>query len=37
MRTAGGTGNRVWLLAWYQDKKNTVEVMMKEANGYAGL
>ncbi len=30
MRTAGGTGNRVWLLAWYQAKKVTVEVMMKE-------
>jgi hypothetical protein len=30
MRTAGGTGNRVWLLAWYQNKKQTVEVMMKE-------
>ncbi len=30
MRTAGGTGNRVWLLAWYQAKRVTVEVMMKE-------
>lgn len=30
MRTAGGIGNRVWLLAWYQAKKDTVEVMMKE-------
>ena len=30
MRTAGGVANRVWLLAWYFDKKNMVEVMMKE-------
>lgn len=30
MRTAGGIGNRVWLLVWYQAKKDTVEVMMKE-------
>jgi hypothetical protein len=30
MRTAGGVGNRVWLLAFYEDKKNFVEVMMKE-------
>jgi Putative Ig domain len=30
MRTAGGTGNRIWLLAWYQNKKQTVEVLMKE-------
>jgi hypothetical protein len=30
MRTAGGIGNRVWLFAWYLNKKNTLEVMMKE-------
>ncbi|HSP05745.1 MAG TPA: putative Ig domain-containing protein, partial [Acidobacteriota bacterium] len=30
MQTAGGVGNRVWLLAWYVDKGNTVELMMKE-------
>ncbi|HSE40304.1 MAG TPA: putative Ig domain-containing protein [Acidobacteriota bacterium] len=30
MRTGGGIGNRVWLLAWYQNKQNYVEVMMKE-------
>ncbi len=30
MRTGGGVGNRVWLLAWYQSKQETVEVMMKE-------
>ncbi len=30
MTTAGGVGNTVWLLAWYTDKKNTVEVLMKE-------
>lgn len=30
MRTAGGSGNRVWLMGWYQDKRNTVELLMKE-------
>ncbi len=30
MRTAGGLYNRVWLLAWYQTKTETVELMMKE-------
>jgi len=30
MNTAGGSGNRVWMLGWYIDKKNTVEVLMKE-------
>jgi uncharacterized membrane protein len=30
MRTAGGAGNRVSLLAWQVDKKNLVELLMKE-------
>ncbi len=30
MRTAGGTGNRLWLLHHYINKLNTVEVLMKE-------
>lgn len=30
MQTGGGTGNRVWLLAWYTDKANRVELMMKQ-------
>lgn len=27
---AGGQGNRVWILAWYADKGNTLEVLLKE-------
>ena len=30
MQTAGGPGNRVSLLSWYVDKKQNVELMMKE-------
>jgi hypothetical protein len=30
MRTTGGSGNRVWLLSWFVDKNNTIEVLMKE-------
>lgn len=30
MQTSGGAGNRVWLLAWYLNKQNTVELLMKE-------
>ncbi|MCI0618591.1 hypothetical protein L0244_36905, partial [bacterium] len=30
MRTAGGAGNRLWLLHHYINKFNTVEVLMKE-------
>jgi uncharacterized delta-60 repeat protein len=30
--TAGGIGNKIWLLAWYVDKQNTIEVLMKEEN-----
>jgi hypothetical protein len=32
MSTAGGSSNKVWLLGWYQDKKNGVEILMKEEN-----
>ncbi len=32
METAGGTQNKVWLLGWYIDKRNTIEVLMKEEN-----
>jgi uncharacterized delta-60 repeat protein len=32
MSTAGGPSNKVWLLGWYQDKKNGVEILMKEEN-----
>ena len=30
LQTAGGTGNRVSLLAWYVDKRTSVELMMNE-------
>jgi uncharacterized delta-60 repeat protein len=30
MQTAGGAGNKLWFLTWFVDKKNTVEVLMKE-------
>jgi hypothetical protein len=33
MQSAGGIGNRVWLLGWYIDKRNTVELMMKQESG----
>lgn len=33
MLTNGGAGNRVWLLGWYVDKANTVELMMKQETG----
>ena len=32
MRTAGGGGNRLWLLHHWVDKKNVVELLMKEEN-----
>ncbi len=32
MSTAGGLRNKVWLLAWYFDKKNYVELLMREEN-----
>jgi hypothetical protein len=32
MQSAGGFSNKVWLLGWYQDKNNTVELLMKEEN-----
>lgn len=31
LQTAGGTFNKLWLMAWYVDKKNHVEVLMSEA------
>lgn len=33
MSTAGGSNNRVWLYSWYVDKKNTVELLMKQESG----
>jgi N-acetylneuraminic acid mutarotase len=33
LSTAGGAGNRVWLLGWYVDKHNKVELMMKQESG----
>jgi plastocyanin len=33
MRTAGGAGNRVSLLGWQVDKKNLVELLMKQEQG----
>ncbi|MCI0616909.1 S8 family serine peptidase [bacterium] len=33
MLTMGGAGNRVWLLAWYLNKANTIELMMKQETG----
>jgi hypothetical protein len=32
MQTAGGPFNKVWMLGWYVDKKNTMELLMKEEN-----
>jgi uncharacterized delta-60 repeat protein len=32
MQTAGGAGNKVWFLAWYQDKQNVVEIVMNQEN-----
>jgi len=33
LASGGGTGNRVWLLGWYADKNNTMELMMKQESG----
>jgi hypothetical protein len=33
LASQGGTGNRIWLLGWYADKKNNVELMMKQESG----
>lgn len=30
MKTAGGIGNILWLLGWYVDKNNTMELLLKE-------
>jgi len=32
MRSGGGAFNKVWMLGWYVDKKNTMELLMKEEN-----
>lgn len=32
IRTAGGSFNKISIYAWYVDKKNTFELMMKESN-----
>lgn len=33
MQTSGGAGNTLWLLGWYVDKKNTIELLMKQESG----
>ncbi len=33
MRTAGGPGNRLWLIHHYVDKQNMVELLMKQETG----
>ena len=30
MSTAGGVGNSLWMMGWYVDKKNDVELLMKQ-------
>jgi hypothetical protein len=30
--TAGGVGNKIWMLGWYVDKKNALELLFKEEN-----
>ena len=32
METAGGALNKVWTSGWFVDKKNTIEVLMKQEN-----
>ena len=32
MESAGGPGNKLWMLGWFIDKKNTVELLMKEGS-----
>jgi hypothetical protein len=32
MMTAGGIGNKIWMLGWYIDKQNTMELLFKEEN-----
>jgi len=32
IQTAGGVSNKIFFFAWYQDKQNTIEVLMKEEN-----
>ncbi|HSE41778.1 MAG TPA: hypothetical protein VLH08_13525, partial [Acidobacteriota bacterium] len=33
LASGGGTGNRVWLLGWYADKRNNIQLMMKQESG----
>jgi subtilisin family serine protease len=33
MQTAGGPRNILWLLGWFVDKKNTMELLMKQQSG----
>ena len=33
LATAGGTGNRVWLLSWYADKENNMVLIMNQQSG----
>ncbi|MCI0447625.1 Ig domain-containing protein, partial [bacterium] len=32
MMTAGGVGNKIWMLGWYLNKLNTMELLFKEEN-----
>jgi hypothetical protein len=32
MRNAGGAFSKVWMLSWYLDKKNNMELLMNEEN-----
>ncbi|HEY7159987.1 MAG TPA: hypothetical protein VH815_01955, partial [Acidobacteriota bacterium] len=32
IQTAGGVSNKIFFFGWFQDKQNTVEVLMKEQN-----
>jgi hypothetical protein len=32
VKTAGGPYNKIWMLGWYVDKKNTMELLLKEEN-----
>lgn len=33
MESAGGVSNKLWLLGWYTDKKNAVELLMRQDKG----
>jgi hypothetical protein len=32
VKTAGGSGNKVWIYGWRQDKQNVIELLAKEEN-----